>query len=115
MNEQELFSYSIYEEQTQLEERELSSFITAVTEMLGPELARSATEVWLEEADLMDDPPRSIDRDWRSVTIAASARLLTEFDALQHRKMHFFVAPIDTRVSPQPLSDRLVSSGVMRT
>jgi hypothetical protein len=40
MNEHEPFSNSIYEEQTYLAERELSSFIAAVTELYGPELAR---------------------------------------------------------------------------
>ena len=75
MNEQELFSDSIYEEQTQLAERELSSFIAAVTKLYGPEEAKVAAENWLDESDLMDSPPFSTERDWRSVTIAASARL----------------------------------------
>lgn len=75
MNERELFSDSVYEQQTQLAERELYSFIAAVTELYGPEQGRVSTEDWLDEADLMDSPPRSEARDWRSVTIAASARL----------------------------------------
>src|ERR1700754_1369940 len=37
MNEQGLFSYSNYETQTYLAERELAEFIKAVTERLGPE------------------------------------------------------------------------------
>jgi hypothetical protein len=75
MNEQQSFSNSIYEEQTLLAERELSSYIAAVTKLYGPEQARISAEDWLDESDLIDGPPRSEARDWRSVTIAASARL----------------------------------------
>ena len=75
VDEQELFSDSIYEEQTHLAERELSSFISAVTQLYGPEQARLSENDWLDEADSMDTPPFSTERDWRSVTIAASARL----------------------------------------
>lgn len=75
MNERESFSDSVYELQTQLAERELYSFIAAVTELYGPEEGRVSTEDWLDEAELMDSPPRSEIRNWRSVTIAASARL----------------------------------------
>lgn len=77
MNEHEPFSNSIYEEQTQLAERELSSFIAAVTELYGQEQARLSAEDWLDESNLMDSPPRSEVRDWRGVTIAAAARLAT--------------------------------------
>ena len=75
MNEHESFSDTIYEEQTHLAERELSAFIGAVTKVYGPEQARLSAEDWLEESELMDSPPRSEERDWRAVTIAASARL----------------------------------------
>jgi len=77
MNERDTFSDLIYEEQTHLAERELASFVAAVTESYGSAQARFAAEDWLEESDLMDSPPRSEARDWRSVTIAASARLAT--------------------------------------
>jgi len=75
MNEHESFSDSIYEEQTHLAERELSSFIAAVTTLYGPEEARLSAEDWLDESELIDAPPRSEARDWRAITIAASARL----------------------------------------
>jgi hypothetical protein len=84
MIEPALFSYSNYEEQTHLAERELTEFVRAVTERLGPEQAEAATGDWLDEADLIDAPPRSIDRNWHSVTIAASARLSNQIDVLQH-------------------------------
>lgn len=86
MNEHESFSNLIYEEQTHLAERELSAFIGAVTQMFGSEQAKDSTKDWLEEAELMDAPPRSTSRDWRSVTVAASARLAGRIDAVQHRQ-----------------------------
>jgi hypothetical protein len=81
MDEQESFSDLIYEEQTQLAERELSSFIAAVTELYGPEQARVAAEDWLDESELMDSAPRSEARNWRAVTISASARLASRVNA----------------------------------
>ena len=75
MSDPDQFSDSIYERQMQLAERELSSFIAAVTEVYGRRQAELATEDWLDESELMDSPPRSEERDWRAVTIAASARL----------------------------------------
>ena len=82
MNERDTFSDLIYEQQTHLAERELASFIAAVTELYGPAQARFAAEDWVEEADFMDSPPRSEIRDWRSVTIAASARLASRVNGL---------------------------------
>ena len=75
MNQRDMFSDLIYDQQTHLAERELASFVAAVTESFGPAMAGFAAEDWLEESDLMDSPPRSEARDWRSVTVAASARL----------------------------------------
>ena len=75
MNAADSFSDSIYEKETHLAERELSAFIAAVTKLYGPEQANLAAEDWLEESEVMDSPPRSEERDWRAVTIAASARL----------------------------------------
>lgn len=76
----EPFSDSIFEEQTRMAEGELSSFIAAVTELYGPEQARLSAVDWLDESDLMDSPPRSEVRTWRSVTIAASARLASRLN-----------------------------------
>jgi len=75
MHKPDLYSDSIYEEQTHLAERELSSFIAAVTKLFGVEQAKLSTKDWLDESELMDSPPRSENRNWRAVTIAASARL----------------------------------------
>ena len=56
-------------------ERELGAFIRAVTELFGSEQARLAAEDWLDELVLMETLPGLTSRDWRLITIAASARL----------------------------------------
>ena len=84
MNEHESFSDSIYEEQTHMAELELSSFIAAVTELYGPEQARLSEKDWLDESELMDSPPVSMRREWRAVTIAASARLAGRLSTIPH-------------------------------
>jgi hypothetical protein len=75
MNERESFSNSIYEEQTYLAERELSSFMAAVMKLYGPDQAGLSAEDWLDESELMDSPHRSEALNWRAATIAAAARL----------------------------------------
>jgi len=75
VREPDPFSDSIYEEQTHLAESELSSFIAAVKASYGLEQAKLSAADWLEESELMDSPPRSETRNWRAITIAASARL----------------------------------------
>jgi hypothetical protein len=108
MNMQESFCNSTYEEQMHLGERELSAFIRAVTELFGPEQAGLSAEDWLEEAELMDSPPRSTSRDWRAVTVAASARLANRLgDAENHR--YCLLASTDVRVAPIPSSNCFVS------
>jgi hypothetical protein len=77
MDESDPFSDSIYQEQTRCE---LSSFIAAVKASYGPEQAK-LSEDWLEESELIDSPPRSEARNWRAVTIAASARLASRVNA----------------------------------
>jgi plasmid stabilization system protein ParE len=74
MNSDESVDTSTYADQMQLAERELTSFIGAVTELFGPEEARLSADDWLDESESMGGPPRTA-RDWRAVTIAASARL----------------------------------------
>jgi len=75
MHNSDAFSDSIYEEQTHLAERELSSFVATVSQLYGPEQARLSAEDWLDESELIDSPPRSEARNWHAVTIAASALL----------------------------------------
>ena len=69
-----------------LAERELSAFLAAVTELFGPEQAKHSTEEWLDEVELMDSPRRSTSRDWRAVTVAASARLANRLTVAQHHR-----------------------------
>jgi hypothetical protein len=55
-------------------ERELSAFFSAVAELFGPEQATLAAKDWLQQLEVMTDPPAS-PREWRVVSIEASARL----------------------------------------
>jgi hypothetical protein len=98
MDKEESFCNSTCEDQINMAERELSAFIRAVTELFGPERARLSTEDWLDESERMDSPPRATSRDWRAVTVAASARLANRGDpARDHRTLAASTAP---KVSP---------------
>ena len=103
MNSDESFDNSTYTDQTHLAERELASFIGAVTELFGPEQARLSADDWLDESELMDSPPRSTSRDWRAVTIAASARLASRLTVA--RDDQALAASTYTKVSPIPSSN----------
>jgi hypothetical protein len=74
-------------------ECELGAFIAAVTELFGSEQARLAAEDWLDELVLMEALPGLTRRDWRSITIASSARLANRVNASSH--------PIDIRRGQQ--------------
>ena len=54
-------------------ERELGAFITAVTELFGPEQARLAAEDWVNELKLIDAPPGPTRREWRSSSKSRTA------------------------------------------
>ena len=81
MQSRDPFADSIYEEQTHLAERELSSFVASVSKMYGPEQAKLSVEDWLNESELIDSPPRSASRNWHAVTISATARLASRIGA----------------------------------
>jgi len=98
MDEEESFCNSTCEDQINMAERELSAFIRAVTELFGPEQARLSTEDWLDESELMDSPPRATSRDWRAITVAASARLANQGTPARDRRT--LAASTDTKVSP---------------
>jgi hypothetical protein len=55
-------------------ERELSAFFTTVTELFGSEQAEASVEDWLDGLMACGDLPTST-RQWRTLTIAAAARL----------------------------------------
>jgi hypothetical protein len=80
MNDHESPADAYYEEQTHLAERELSSFISAVTKLYGAEQARLSVQDWLDESELIDSQPLSTERSWRAITIAASARLASRLN-----------------------------------
>jgi hypothetical protein len=87
MNSHEQFCNSTYDDQMHIAERELSAFIRAVSQLFGSEEARLSAEDWLDETVLMDGPPLSTSRNWRAVTIAASARLANRLAVAQHRRL----------------------------
>ena len=98
MDKEESFGNSTCEDQVNMAERELSAFMLAVTELFGPEQAGLSAEDWLDESEQMDSPQRATSRDWRAVTVAASARLANRgILARDHRTL---AASTDTKVSP---------------
>jgi hypothetical protein len=98
VDKEESFCNSTCEYQIKMAERELSAFILAVTELFGPEQARLSTEDWLDELELKDSSLRATSRDWRAVTVAASARLANRgILAREHRRL---AKSTDRKVSP---------------
>ena len=98
MDKEGSFCNSTCEDQIKMAEHELSAFILAVTELFGPEQARLSTEDWLDELELKDSSLRATSRDWRAVTVAASARLANRGTlARDHRRL---AKSTDRKVSP---------------
>ena len=66
-------------------ERELAAFFTAVTELLGSEQASISAEDWLHELMAIDDLSinclSASSRQWRQLTVKASARLASRVSA----------------------------------
>jgi len=104
MNPKDPFCNSTYTDQIHMAERELSAFIKAVTEFFGPEQATLSAEDWLHESELMDTPPRSTSRNWRAVTVAASARLASRMSGARHHRTPL-VAATDIKVATTPSSN----------
>jgi hypothetical protein len=96
MNSDESFDSSTCADQMHLAERELASFIGAVKELFGPEQAQLSADDWLDEAELMSSQSRPTSRDWRAVTVEASARLASRLA---------LAGSTDTNVSPIPSSN----------
>jgi hypothetical protein len=97
VNSDESIDNSTCADQIHLAERELASFIGAVKELFGPEQALLSGDDWLDESELMDSPPRSTSRDWRAVTVAASARLASRLTVARDDRA--FGASTNTNVS----------------
>jgi len=77
----------------------VGAFMRAVTELFGPEQARVAAEDWVDELEFVDILPEPAGRDWRSVTIAAAARLAKRLNVDADRRTPRDT-PADTKVSP---------------
>ena len=108
MSSGETFDNSTYADQMHLAERELASFIDAVRELFGREQAQLSAGDWVDEAALMDSPPRSTSRDWRAVTVAASARLANRVTVARDRRTP--AASTDTKPAPIPSSNCFASA-----
>lgn len=105
MTQSELLSNSLYTDQVHLAERELSAFMAAVAELFGADQARMSVEDWLDESGLMDVSPRSMHRDWRAITIAASVRLANRLNVALHRRRSLGASTTATPASPIPSSN----------
>jgi hypothetical protein len=64
-------------------ERELNSFIDAMTSLIGPVPSESLTELWLDELACMECIPGSESFNWRSVSLSASMKLASRVIASQ--------------------------------
>ena len=104
MKQSESFSNSLYTDQMHLAKHELSAFIAAVAELFGADQAMVSVEDWLDEMELMDASPRSAQRDWQAVTIAASVRLTNRLN-IAHHKRSLGTSKTGTEVSPIPSSN----------
>ena len=108
MNKDESFDSLTYVNQVHLAERELASFIGAVRELFGPEQALLAADDWLDESELMDSAPGTTSRDWRAVTVAASARLANRVTGARDRRTP--ASSTDPKISPELSSNCFASA-----
>lgn len=99
MNEKESFNDLSYTDEMHMAERELFAFVCAVKELFGMEQARVAAEDWLDESELMDSPPQSTSRNWRAISVAASAKLADRLTVARQRQARVG-APADMNLLP---------------
>jgi hypothetical protein len=81
IDQRSLLPATCYVQEENREEQELSAFSHAVTEQFGPEQAKLSEKIWLDESDLMDNPPLNADRNVHAITVAASFRLNGETES----------------------------------
>ena len=84
MNSQEQTRNSNCVAEIHTAERELSAFIHAVAQLFGSKEAKLSAEDWLDESESMGSQPLSTSRNWRAVTVAASARLANRLGVARH-------------------------------
>lgn len=70
-------------------ERELNSFISSMTSLIGPGASSSLTELWLDELACMECIPGTESFNWRSVSVSAAVKLASRVIASQHSVTHF--------------------------
>jgi hypothetical protein len=109
MSTEELFSDSAYANEMHVAEGELSAFIRAVKELYGPEQATLSAEDWLDESELIDSAPRSTSRDWRAVTIAASARLADRLNVAPRQSRDGAEARMNVLPAPNRFAPKLLA------
>jgi hypothetical protein len=68
-------------EETSTAEQELTAFFRAVMNLFGPEQAELSADDWLNELTATEALPSSM-REWRGITLKASARLAARVSAL---------------------------------
>lgn len=68
-------------EETTTAEQELTAYFKAVMNLFGPEQAELSADDWLNELTATEALPSSI-REWRGITLKASARLAARVNAL---------------------------------
>ena len=76
-----------------------SKGLSGIPATFGPEQPRVAAEDWVDELEFVDILPEPAGRDWRSVTIAAAARLANRLNVDADRRTPRDT-PADTIVSP---------------
>ena len=76
-------------------ERELSSFVIAVNQLFDAEKGLKAANNWIEELERTNWPSDVSGIDWRSVTIAAAARLATSVASRSSKVREDIHAPIN--------------------
>lgn len=73
-----------------LPQRELRSFINAVSELIGPEPQGLLREIWLDELACLDCMPAPSSSEWRLVTLAAFRRLAMRLIAIDRDPNHLW-------------------------
>ena len=102
MNTEESFSNATYVDQMHIAEGELSAFISAVTQLFGPEQARLAAEDWLDESELADsrldlqveigERSRSRPRlDWQIGSTSHASSIAARYLIRKYRRYHSLI------------------------
>ena len=73
-------------------ERELLAFVSAVSELFGPEHARISFESWMQELESTDWPPEQEIPDWRQISVRAAARVASSRDQQFRRQARRYIS-----------------------